>query len=168
MHLHPSYQGKINNGGDNRFEITHIVGVLRWKLALQSYFRGRGRGDGAEGEGGERRGGEFYYIVISWSKLDYKNHSLFFSGKRLLGEGEMGLATLWQSQRILQFSSGNCDNKIKMLQVENCSSIEQRRKRCGKQFFIGSDHYFFYYYKRYFLYSSSLDWIVRDSFWNET
>ena len=29
--------------------------------------------DGAEGGRGERRGGEFYYLAISRSKLGYKN-----------------------------------------------------------------------------------------------
>ena len=74
--------------------ITLIVAVLWGKLALQSYFRERGgvgEGmDGAEDGGGERRGGEFYYVAISCSKLDYKNHA----GKRLLGEGEVELAIL--------------------------------------------------------------------------
>ena len=39
------------------------------KLALHSYFRETWDGgegvDGAEGVGGERKGGEFYYIAIS-------------------------------------------------------------------------------------------------------
>ena len=70
IHLHPSYHGKINNGGENRPEnITLLAAVLRGKLALQSYFAREGMGgegvDGAEGGGGEKRGGEFNYIAIS-------------------------------------------------------------------------------------------------------
>ena len=37
------------------------------------------------------------------------------------------------------------------IQVENCSSIEQRRKRCGNQFFLlDLNIIYFYYCKRYF------------------
>ena len=38
-----SYQGKIYKGEENRFAITriHVVAVLRGKIALHSYFRGR-------------------------------------------------------------------------------------------------------------------------------
>ena len=56
IHLHPSYHGKINNGGENRPEnITLLAAVLRGKLALQSYFAREGMGGRGGGWGGRWR-----------------------------------------------------------------------------------------------------------------